>query len=123
MKFCIWLCVCVSILVGGLQGSAVAVGVTSEAFAAKDGIVQRYLGPKASMVPFSFMYNGKPFAEQRKGWQFRQITKKLDANRLRMTRIWTDPATRLEVRCEAVVYNDYPTVEWTVYFKNTGKTD
>jgi len=27
------------------------------------------------------------------------------------------------VRCEAVEYTDFPTVEWTLYFKNSGDSD
>ena len=27
------------------------------------------------------------------------------------------------MRCEAVEYDDYPTVEWTLHFKNTGSAD
>lgn len=122
MKFYFWFCLGASILVG-LPGRATAGGVTAEALAAKDQIVQGYLAPQASMIPFSFLYQGKPFAEQLQGWKYRQKTKTLDASRTRRTRIWTDPATRLEVRCEAVEYQDFPTVEWTIYFKNTGKTD
>ena len=33
---------------------------------------------------------------------------------------WTDRRTGLEVRCVSVEYTDFPVVEWTVYFKNTG---
>ena len=33
---------------------------------------------------------------------------------------WRDPATRFDVRCVAIVYRDFPTVEWTVFFKNMG---
>jgi alpha-galactosidase len=47
----------------------------------------------------------------------------LDAQRQECTVICTDPATGLEVRCVAITYRDFPTVEWTVYFKNTGSTD
>ena len=27
------------------------------------------------------------------------------------------------LRCVAIEYRDYPTVEWTLYFQNTGKQD
>jgi alpha-galactosidase len=37
--------------------------------------------------------------------------------------MYTDPASGLEIRCVAVEYQDFPTVEWTLYFKNTGSTD
>jgi alpha-galactosidase len=36
---------------------------------------------------------------------------------------WTDPATGLQVRCVAIEYADFPTVEWTLYFRNTGTND
>ena len=36
---------------------------------------------------------------------------------------YTDPRTGLEIRCVAVAYRDFPTVEWTVYFRNTGAVD
>ncbi|NLF93791.1 MAG: alpha-galactosidase, partial [Oligosphaeraceae bacterium] len=39
------------------------------------------------------------------------------------TLTYTDPATGLEVKCIAIAYNDFPTVEWTVYFKNTSDTN
>jgi alpha-galactosidase len=35
----------------------------------------------------------------------------------------TDPKTGLVVRSAAVEYADFPTVEWTLYFKNTGGAD
>ena len=46
-----------------------------------------------------------------------------DAHRTERTSAWTDPGTGLEVRCVAVEYNDFPTVEWVVHFKNTGTND
>jgi alpha-galactosidase len=33
--------------------------------------------------------------------------------------MWTDPQSGLEIRCEAIEYHDFPTVEWTFYLKNT----
>jgi alpha-galactosidase len=36
---------------------------------------------------------------------------------------YTDPKTGLVVRCAIVEYVDFPTVEWTLSFKNTGKQD
>ncbi|MCX5685564.1 MAG: NPCBM/NEW2 domain-containing protein, partial [Planctomycetota bacterium] len=58
--------------------------------------------------PFSFTYGGRPSAELLKAWH---------------TLTWTDPKTGLAVRCVGVTYDDFPTVEWTVYFKNTGAAD
>ena len=33
------------------------------------------------------------------------------------------PATGLQVRCAGIEYDDFPTVEWAVHFKNTGAQD
>jgi alpha-galactosidase len=35
----------------------------------------------------------------------------------------TDPKTGLVLKCVAIEYKDFPTVEWTLYFKNTGSSD
>jgi hypothetical protein len=34
--------------------------------------------------------------------------------------VYTDTETRLQVRCIAIEYHDFPAVEWILYFKNTG---
>ncbi len=47
----------------------------------------------------------------------------LDSQRLESVVCFADPQTGLEVRCVAVSYRDFPTVEWTVYFKNNGMGD
>lgn len=69
---------------------------------------------------FSFNYDGKPSAELLKDWNLTRAQKSLDDNRVRHELVWTDPKTNLEIRCNAVEYKDYPTVEWTLYFKNKG---
>jgi alpha-galactosidase len=73
--------------------------------------------------PFSFVYDGKPSAELLKSWKLNQSTKKLDENRTERTLVYSDPQTGLELRCVAVEYGDFPTVEWTLYFKNAGDKD
>src|ERR1039457_4865455 len=66
---------------------------------------------------------GRPFTELARNWSCDLQVHRLDAQRRAETLSWTDPATGLQVRCEAVVYEDFPTVEWTLHFKNTGTTD
>jgi alpha-galactosidase len=78
---------------------------------------------KNSVPFFSFTYDGKPSTELLSQWKKSQTSKKLDDQRTLQTLIWTDPETGLEVRCVSVAYADFPVVEWTVYFKNVGKTD
>ena len=73
--------------------------------------------------PFSFSYGGTPSSLLLKSWQRELKTKKLDENRTEMTLQYTDPKTGLVVTCVAIRYHDFPTVDWTVYLKNTGKTD
>ena len=80
-------------------------------------------GPYSTDPPFSFTYGEKPSAELLPAWEVKRERKKLDAQRTGHTLTWTDPKTRLVVRCVAVEYHDFPTMEWTLHFKNTGQTD
>ncbi len=86
-------------------------------------------GSNLTKAPFSFVYDGKPFPvgannpSPLQSWQTKHDTQKLDAQRTEHTLIHTDSATGLEVRCVAIEYGDFPTVEWTLYFKNTGSAD
>ena len=43
----------------------------------------------------------------------------LDAQRIEHAITYTDPKTGLVIRCVGVEYGDFPTVEWTLRFKNT----
>jgi len=79
--------------------------------------------PAKASLPFSFQYGGKPSAQLLPLWGRKLETHKLDASRTRHVLRWTDPATGLEVRCEAVEYHDFPTVEWTLWFANAGEKD
>lgn len=72
---------------------------------------------------FSFTYDGKPSAEFLDTWNLTRAHQKLDDQRTQHTLSYSDPATQLTVRCEGIAYHDFPTVEWTVYFKNNGTED
>ncbi|MBN1345069.1 MAG: alpha-galactosidase [Phycisphaerae bacterium] len=74
-------------------------------------------------LPFSFVYGGKPFSELCKDWKLTRAAERLDDKRTGHTLTYVDPKTGLEVRCRGVQYQDFPTVEWTLYFKNTGEKD
>jgi alpha-galactosidase len=90
----------------------------------KDAWVKKYFAASGSaQPPFSFMLGDKPSGELLKTWKKAFETKKLDDARTQYSLSWTDPTTGMEVRCTAVDYADYPTVEWTVYLKNAGKVD
>lgn len=95
----------------------------------EDGSVLRLdqvkMGAPAATVTadaaFSFIYGGASSRELLPKWTVKRSTRQLDANRTEYTVAYTDPMTQLEVRCVAVAYSDFPTVEWTVYFKNDGQ--
>ncbi len=80
-------------------------------------------GAHPASLLFSFTYDGKPSSEWLAGCQFERTTKMPDANRKQHTLIFTDPVTGLVLTCVAVEYLDFPTVEWTLYFENSGSTD
>jgi len=73
--------------------------------------------------PFSFKYGDKTFADLLPSFTRDATSSRLDDTRTRHELRYRDPATGLEVRCVAVEYLDFPTVEWTLYFKNTGDKD
>ncbi len=73
-----------------------------------------------SMLPFSFVLDGRSSGELLPRWMFAESTERLDAVRTRRTLTWADPETKLEARAVLVEYDDFPTAEWTVYFRNRG---
>ena len=73
--------------------------------------------------PFSFVYAGKSSREFLAGWKLTDQSETLDPQRTRRTLTWTDPAGGLELRCVLVAYADFPAVEWTLHFRNTGAAD
>ena len=73
--------------------------------------------------PFSFTYGGRPSAECLAEWALSREATPLDACRTQRVVRYRDDKTGLELRCVAVEYHDYPTVEWTLHFKNTGTKD
>lgn len=74
-------------------------------------------------LPFSFSLGAKSSTELLPAWEVRRESRALDAQRSERVVTWTDPKTHLQVRLIAVAYADFPTVEWTLYFKNTGSED
>ncbi|MHB1459298.1 MAG: NPCBM/NEW2 domain-containing protein [Armatimonadota bacterium] len=78
---------------------------------------------KVMSPAFSFIYGNMLSDDLLGSWKFSEHVRKLDVKRKERAQIYTDPDTGLEMRIVIIQYNDYPTVEWTVYFKNTGKQD
>src|SRR5690348_10303075 len=75
-----------------------------------------------SALPFSFLLDGQSSSNLLTGWKFKESSRTLEG-RSERTVSFTDPRSGLKVRCVAIGYDDFPTVEWTLYFKNTGTRD
>lgn len=74
-------------------------------------------------LPFSFLYNGKPSHEVLAGCSRSVESVSLDESRTQHIITFSDPQTQLLIRCVAVEYDDYPVVEWTLYFTNKSEAD
>lgn len=79
--------------------------------------------PVSTDLPFAFTYRGQSSGELLPQWKVARSKRALDPQRFEHAIRYDDQNTGLEVRCVAVEYRDFPTVEWTVYFKNTGEAD
>ncbi len=97
--------------------TAAEIGEAQQWFASQFG------GDPQAVPPFSFLYNGEPSSDLLKKCGIEARTRKLDGKRTERTLIHTDERTGLVLRCVAVQYEDFPTVEWTLYFKNLGSAD
>jgi alpha-galactosidase len=73
--------------------------------------------------PFSFVYGGTKSSELLKNWPSQRSSQELDPQRTEYKQVYRDPKTGLEVDFVGVQYHDFPTVEWTVFLKNTGAVD
>lgn len=80
-------------------------------------------GPATKPGFFSFVYGGRKAEELVSSWRVERVARKGADNRVEHTITWSDVTTGLVVRCEATRFADFPAVEWTLWFKNTGKTD
>ncbi|MCS7239125.1 MAG: alpha-galactosidase [Thermoguttaceae bacterium] len=71
-------------------------------------------------VPFSFMYGERSSREFLPQWASIRQEVRVNATTVRLVQTWQDPAKRLEVRWEAIRYEDFPVIEWTIFFRNMG---
>jgi len=106
-----------------VQAKAGVPSPTSSEFARRDQWVGEHIARRAEKPPFSFVYDGERSGAVLGAWKSSQSVRKLDGNRTQTTQTYADPKTGLQVKCVSVTYADFPTVEWTLFFKNTGKAD
>ena len=105
---------------GGAQSNAAP---HRDELAAREDWVKSHLRAQSRRLPFSFEFDARRSTEFLQDWPVCLSIRKLDKARTERTLAWTDPRSGLGVRCVAVEYTDYPVLEWTVYFKNTGPSD
>jgi alpha-galactosidase len=74
-------------------------------------------------LPFSFTYDGKSSSELLATWRPQRSVRQLDEQRTEYATTFHDQATGLVVKWIGVEYHDFPVVEWTLYFENTGSAD
>ncbi|MBN1421182.1 MAG: alpha-galactosidase [Planctomycetes bacterium] len=75
----------------------------------------------AAAPPFSFSFGGRHSDELLPSWMFREERDASKPGRTERTRTYTDPRTGLIVRVTVIEYADFPTVEWTLTFRNAGQ--
>ena len=80
-------------------------------------------GKYTSDPPFSFVFGGRKSSDLLKEWAVEHSSREIDSQRTEHTQIYKDSKTGLEVHFVGVEYHDFPAVEWTLYFKNTGAAD
>ncbi len=85
--------------------------------------ISNHFSSDVSKLPFSFQYAGQPSGTILPNWTLQRTQAPMDKNRTKHVLLFTDKNTRLELRCEAIEFRDYPAVEWIIFFKNTGDQD
>lgn len=107
---------CLLLLLGATARAAIT--PTTDELAQKAQWIQQNLLMAANLPPFSFTYNGQVSSALLPTWTRSEMDTILDTNRTRHVITWSNNS--ILVSCVATEYNDYPMVEWTVYFKNIG---
>ena len=72
---------------------------------------------------WSFLYDGVESATFARHWTREVREQALDIQRVRREVICRDPASGLEIRTEAILFKDFPAVEWVVHLRNRGETN
>lgn len=85
--------------------------------------VAAHLNAETPDLPFSFVVDGKNSADVLKVWTHAYSIRALAGGAKEASHVYTDPVSGLSVRCAATIHADFPAVEWTLYFKNTGTSD
>lgn len=100
-----------------------ATGWSVKPSASELGLARQFVKERQAKPCFSFVYDGRPSSSFLGNWTLETSKKKLDGKRTETTTVYSDPGTGLQVACRMVAYSDFPTVEWVLSLRNTGKKD
>ena len=92
-----------------------------QAWNAPERWTSAFQGDRTQDLPFSFRYGGETSRNFLADWKRSIKVKKLDGRRKGVTWQFSDPTSGLSLRVEAVVYQDFPAVEWVLWFRNEGQ--
>jgi len=79
-----------------------------------------FLESRVDRLPFAFRYDGRESRDFLPRWKRSTEITDTDTGR-RVCLRWVDADTALEVRMDAVIYRDFPAVEWVLRFRNDGE--
>lgn len=82
--------------------------------------VRSHITVKGAELPFSFKVGHEDSTLWLNKCAKTTSKRKLSASKIQRTDVWTEKASGLQLRMVTVEYKDFPTVEWTLYFRNTG---
>ena len=76
-----------------------------------------------AQTPFSFIYNGKLSSELLPTWKRTVADLKIDDKRTLRTITYKDPTTGLVCEAQAVMFEEFPAIDWVLWFRNEGTAD
>jgi hypothetical protein len=75
-----------------------------------------------SAAPFAFVYGGKPSSECIKEFKHTARKEAVEAG-VKYEAAWEDAKTGLIVTATALVFKDYPAIDWVLHLENRGSGD
>lgn len=88
-----------------------------------DSVAEAVLPPLFTRYPFSFVYDGQSSEKLLPQWQEERKQERLGSDRTKYTTTWTDPKIGLRLIWETLLYRDFPAVDTTLFFENSGSAD
>jgi alpha-galactosidase len=99
---------------------AIPAAPTRDDLAQSQALVRKFFSG-ATVLPISFVFDGKAIHGIPPEWRPAVKKSRLDSNRVETVFEGADPKTGLQVRVECTEYRDYPVVEWVAWFTNAGQ--